>query len=365
MKITEINDLPQLTSLQDSWDSLLVGGNYSVFATWTWMSTWWAHFGSGRKLVLLVAEENGEIVGIAPLMYLVESLFGLRRGKLEFVGTPESDYNCFLFKENSNKEQIFESFLHYLNGLQENWSFANLTDIPETAECLPFLQAASTVKQGTKCSYLPLPESYATFLKQLTSNQRCTINKQRRKVERNFKAEFVDYSSLPLCIEGLKIVMDLHQKRWAAVGVKGAFSDPKIRSFHLDVVPALARKNMLGLYILKLDGKPVSGSYGFRYGPKYYGYLPGFDPDYSAFGVGSVLVPHLIEESIKNGLTELDLMRGDENYKERWNAIPRWNYHAILNRSRFLGNFRNKITENFWFKTKAAKFLINTTLQRN
>ena len=74
IKIREISDYSDFSKMADSWNTLLASSNHSIFATWEWQSIWWKHFGNNRKLKILIAEENNETIGIAPLMHSVESM---------------------------------------------------------------------------------------------------------------------------------------------------------------------------------------------------------------------------------------------------------------------------------------------------
>jgi hypothetical protein len=43
--------------------------------------------GENKRLLILIAEENNRLLGITPLTYSVDSMFGVRQGKIEFIGT--------------------------------------------------------------------------------------------------------------------------------------------------------------------------------------------------------------------------------------------------------------------------------------
>jgi CelD/BcsL family acetyltransferase involved in cellulose biosynthesis len=177
------------------------------------------------------------------------------------------------------------------------------------------------------------------------------------KIKKNFSADLVDYSSPSKCVEGLRFFIELNKKRWSSVGQCGAFPNASVCNFHFDVAQSFSKKGMLSLYLLKFDGKPVSGSYGFRYGSKYYAYLNGFDPEYAKFGVGSVLVPYLVNELVKEDLTEFDFLRGDENYKARWNGIPRLNYQVIVGRNGILSSIQRRMTEEVFREGARARWM--------
>ena len=141
--------------------------------------------------MLLLAEENSKIIGIAPLMYSVHKMFGLRMGKIEFIGTPDSDYNDFILT--SKEEACIKLFINYLNNLPEKWDCIDLTDIPENAKSLPFLnKMAKTLKPLHKCPYAPLPKSYDAFLNALKRKQRKELRRNLRRLKESFKVDFAD-----------------------------------------------------------------------------------------------------------------------------------------------------------------------------
>ena len=78
MNITEVNKFSDFVALEGRWKKVLQQSDHTVFQTWEWLSTWWKYFGNSKRLLILLAEENDEIVGIAPLMYSVYSKFGAR-----------------------------------------------------------------------------------------------------------------------------------------------------------------------------------------------------------------------------------------------------------------------------------------------
>ena len=74
----------------------------------------------------------------------------------------------------------------------------------------------------------------------------------------------------------------------------------------------------LRLLILDLDDRPVAARYEFAYRGRVFDYLPGHHPDLHRYSVGLVLLSHCVETAIERGEQELDLLRGDEQYKFRW-----------------------------------------------
>lgn len=133
MKIIEINDFTDFIRLKPDWGNLLLESEHSVFSTWTWLSTWWKHFGKNRELLLLLAEENQKLVAIAPLMVTTEPFSQLHRKKIEIIGTPDADYNSFILARTSEKEKVLYAFFKYLDSASKKWDILRFTDIPDYA----------------------------------------------------------------------------------------------------------------------------------------------------------------------------------------------------------------------------------------
>jgi CelD/BcsL family acetyltransferase involved in cellulose biosynthesis len=357
MKITEVNKHSDFVALEQTWNDVLWKCDHSIFSTWEWLSAWWKHFGNDKRLLLLLAEDNDKIIGIAPLMYSVHKMFGLRIGKIEFIGTPDSDYNDFIITEKG--EECIKRFIDYLNNLPEKWDCIELTDIPEHAKPLLFLNKISNnVKPVHACPYTSLPESFDVFLKGLSHNRRYDLRRNIGRLERNFKVEFTFYSGSQSAIQGINEFFELHQKRWRSRGFTGIFAEQKIRNFHLDIAKSFSQKGWLGLFSLKLSGNPVAALYGFKYRSKFYYYLSGFDPRYSRYSVGNLLMSFVIGECIQEGFAEFDFLRGAEEYKDRWNTMTRWNYQAILTRRGSLAKVQNWLYREYWRQGNRLKYLL-------
>lgn len=357
MRITEINSYSDFIALKDRWSDVLQRGEHSVFSTWEWLLIWWKNFGKNKKLLLLLAEEDNKILAIAPLMYSVSKMFGLRIGKIGFIGTPESDYSDFILTEKSR--ECLELFLNYLNNIPEKWGYIELTDIPENATCIPALRKISkNLRPVHSCPYVPLSESYETYLSNLSRNFRKDLRNNFRRLEKDFKVDFVDCSEVQSCAEGMNQFFKLHQERWESKGDLGALSNQRTRNFHLDIARSFSKKGWLSLFLVKLSGEPAAASYGFKYESKRYSYLSGLDPRYSKYGIGNVLKAYTIEKCIQEGLTEFDFMRGAEAHKDRWNTMAKWNLEAVIPRRGFIPSFQRLLYRTYWSQRNRLKHLM-------
>jgi CelD/BcsL family acetyltransferase involved in cellulose biosynthesis len=329
LKATEFNEFQ---TLKDRWnDSLSKSLNNDVFSTWEWLSTWWKHFGEGKRLVILLIEDKNKTLAIAPFMYSKHSFlsFGNLK-KISFVGSPESDYTGFILRE--KKRKFLELFFDYLNG-HIDWDYLELKDIPETSASADLLRRIPLEKQYEHwdervcnlCPYVLLPSSMDVFMKELGRSMRRNLRRYLRKLKKEYRVELKKYNEIGSVKEAMETFIRLHQKRWKSKGEPGGFNNPFFRNFHIDVAKCFAEKGWLGLYFLTANDEPISAEYNFEYNEKNYNYLPGWDVEYSQYRVGQLIQMHIIEDCIQKGLKEYDMMRGDEPYKSEWTTLARKN----------------------------------------
>lgn len=283
----------------------------------------------------MVAQEKGEILGIAPLTLSKYSFLHLGKlHKIEFIGSPHSDYNNFILLK---KEK--ECLKLFLNRLMEfsDWDLLELRDIREGSVSVNVLQdvcdsqsSKLKLKVGTLCPYINLPVSMEVFVNCLSRNMRRNLRKRMRKLREKYKVEVKTQCDFGSVKEAMEIFFNLHQKRWRSKGKPGAFASKAFCAFHLDLAGIFDKKGWLALYFLTVDDEPVAAVYSFDYNQKKYGYLTGFDPDFGRYGVGNLLKMYVVEECIRKGFREYDLTRDLEPYKADWATGVRKNFVARM-----------------------------------
>lgn len=306
---------------------------------------------------------------MAPLM--LSKYDFLRVGKLrkiEFIGSPHSDYNNFiLFKKARDCLRLF------LNSLTEfsDWDLLELRDIPEgsaTANVLRLMcnSKASKLKfkADTLCPYVNLPDSLKVLVSRLSRNMRKNLRKRMRRLREKSKVEVKtqrDYGSIR---EAMEIFFKLHQKRWRSKGKLGAFALEAFRAFHLDLAEVFDEKGWLALHFLTVNDEPVAAVYSFDYNRKKYGYLTGFDPNFGRYGVGNLLKLDVVEYCIKKGFREYDLTRDFEPYKADWATGIRKNYVARMVYKGWFTRIYDWSTQNNFSELITGKFGAHLTIER-
>jgi CelD/BcsL family acetyltransferase involved in cellulose biosynthesis len=299
-------------SLISSWTDLrdCLAWN-SVFVLPYWLEAWWREFGTGAEKRLCDIRENGNIIGIAPLM--------VKDGRASFIGSADvCDYMDFVIAP--GKEQAFFTLLldhlrHsdiselYLESLRpDSAAYTNLVDLAKNQGC-----TVSCTLEDVSLD-LDLPAAWEEYLEMLTTKQRREVS---RKLRRLYEAGDIEYST----IEDAQTVpetMDVFLKQLRdSRRDKATFMTARMESFFRSIAETMAGAGLLRFSILKIHALPVASVMCFDYNDKVYLYNSGYDPLHSYLSVGLLSKVLSIKDSIERGRKKFDFLKGAEEYKYR------------------------------------------------
>lgn len=338
LEITELTQDSEFAALKPEWQTLIAAAEDATpFQTWEWCAAWWKHYATHRsrfsgqiRLFILRARGGGKTVGLMPLV--ISRYRGTPLRQLRFMGAPLSDYQGpILLGNEAEREACAAAFLAHLARRAHLFDFCDFADLPMGATL------TRTAAYGLRlldvhhrvCPIIALGNTWDEFYRGLGKNMRQNLGRRRRQVARQFAAEF-DVVGADAVDETMEALFRLHNARWRKRGVPGAFANPRIQDFHRELSRSFLSRGWLRLYRLRLDGVPRAIFYCFRYGPRVYYYLSGFDLEFAKFSIGSVALSHAIESAIGEGVREFDLLRGDESYKFSWNAVERSTRRLVI-----------------------------------
>lgn len=332
LTVKTLTEPAELELLSGIWDSLLqkCGDEKSIYLTHEWITTWWRHFGKGKQLNILLAEKGNQAVGIVPLMKTIYKLGFLRLHALETIGSV--NYNLVWLVPPESREEVMPAFLSYLEEeLAKSKLVLRLTMVPDDSRFLDMLKGrveqiskklAVKVRFKTVAPYIALPSTWEEFYSSLSRNRRWILRKNLELLEKEHSVELQEYTADNLA-DCLNEFIDLHQRRWESVNVKGVFSNPEVKEFYKDIAVKFHERNWLHFSFLNIDGAMASGEFGFIYNGKLYAATAGRDIKYSRYSVGHLHYMFMVKEAIKRGLREIDFLKGSEPYKFYWTKLSR------------------------------------------
>jgi CelD/BcsL family acetyltransferase involved in cellulose biosynthesis len=116
----------------------------------------------------------------------------------------------------------------------------------------------------------------------------------------------------------LDTLFKLHDARWDDRPGGSSMARAEARQLHRDFAAGAHERGWLRLYLLEVDGAAAAAWYGWHVGDRFSYYQAGFEPAWSRYSVGFLLLAETVREAIAEGATEYDLLVGDEAFKARF-----------------------------------------------
>ena len=330
MNIETIERPEEFFALRDSWNALLKSSaSDCVFLTHEWLSLWWKHLAEGRRLSIVVARDDGRLAAILPLAERPAQYARMMPRVLEFIGSGVigSDYlDAFIVP--GREKEVSQAFGRYFKnrGLMLQFSQLRMGSCAVSGLAEALSSNGWTIAQ-TKlnvCPHINLANlTWESFLQQLGPNIRKNVNRYLRIIPKSFEMRVECAKSPDEGSAALEHLMELHRRRWATSGASEAFQTPAVVEFHREFVRLAAERGWLRILLLWLNGRAAAALYALRYGPTFYFYQSGFDPEFSKHSVGVATMGLSIQTAITEGALEYDFLHGDEEYKFHWASATR------------------------------------------
>lgn len=327
-RLEVVRETAGLAALSDEWNELLVQTHSNhIFLTEQWVSTWWAVYGSGNRLHVLVArDENRRLVGIAPLQRIRRlPLAGpLAFDLIQFIGfggDVTAEYLDFIIKPGC-EDDVLKLFV---DSLSEDETIDGLDLRPFAADSrnLELLSRHLNARFGpvetlpdSVCPYVPLPETGDAFMATRSRNYRKKIGEYERKCDRVKGLRLRLSGSKQELRRDMDELIALHRKRWN--GDSRAFQSSQYIDFHIRLSTLGFDLGWVRMFALEQGSRLVAMLYCFSYGGRYYYYQSGRDPEFAKEHVGLVLMHRAIQHAISEHSQIFDFLRGREEYKYRW-----------------------------------------------
>jgi CelD/BcsL family acetyltransferase involved in cellulose biosynthesis len=332
LRVELVGDTAGLEALRPEWQELLKASSVDcLFMSWEWLGTWWKHVSGGRRLHILTVRRGGQLIGIAPwALRPAEPGRLIPFRALEFMGMGDigSDYLDLIARPEDEAGVVKAVGEH----LEKHRMFIEFQRVKHSSQRVATLvsrleQAGWQTQQliTENCAYLDLKgHTWKSYLSTVSRSHRANVNRRLRRLKESFQSvEFQRAEDEAARAVLFREFAHLHAMRWSGDESSTAFTGPDVMAFHEEFSRIAMQKGWLRLYMLRLDGKAVASTYSFRYGDTFYYYQAGYDQAYNSYSVGLSTLAQAIERSIDEGVTEIDFLHGEEEYKALWTRTRR------------------------------------------
>jgi CelD/BcsL family acetyltransferase involved in cellulose biosynthesis len=323
-----------LWALGSQWEALWHDSMTRVpFLKPAWAQIWWRHFGDGFRLRLLSAWEDDRLVGVAPLCQKAHD-----PAPLQWIGGEElCDFQDFVIRRGKERSVLsalwaeLERLVDPAHGVDLHSVSADSPTLAEVDKILYDDWDLELVLEDV-APWVALSCRWEEFLGGLTGKDRHELRRKLRKAQAAWQPVFRVLHDERGWEEGIAAFLRLHR---ISQPQKALFMTAERGAFFREVGRAFLREGGIRLALLEISGEPVAATISFVYGDTWGLYNSGYDPQYSAYSPGIVLVSLTIQRAMEEGLRVYDFLRGGEGYKYRFGARDRDLFHLrILPRGR-------------------------------
>ncbi|MDV2990207.1 MAG: GNAT family N-acetyltransferase [Dehalogenimonas sp.] len=278
------------------------------FVTPGWLNVWWRNFGADDELLLLLAEKDGQAVGLAPLR--------LAGGTVRFIGSADvCDYLDFVVRE-GGEDDFFAALLDNLAaaGVKQLELEALRPDSVTLKHLLPLARQRGLPLELTDTDVtleMDLPADWETYLQSLSSHQRHEIKRKGRRLTEAVDVTFdiKEPDDVPAELAALLRLLRISRKD------KAEFMTLEMEVFFRELAAAMADGGWLRFGHLRLNGDIVAAVMCFDYNNTRYLYNSGYEPEHSGLSVGLLSKVYSIQDAVERRMRVYDYLKGAEIYK--------------------------------------------------
>lgn len=321
-------DAPAPHLLEPQWLQLEAQAEGSFFTSWSWIGCWLQGLGPAMKPMLLRATRDGQVVGLALLVHRRHrrlKVFPASSLTLHATGKLDEDaitieHNGLLTHHVDSERIAAAMYRHLLNGAA-GWDDIGLPGLPARPDLGAPLASDLVLRERTKNFYLvdldAVRRRDGDYVGVLSSNTRNQIRRSIKVYEKLGPLQLTEAKDTRSALDFLAGLKVLHERRWAALGKAGAFSNRTFESFHSRMIDAAFPCGAVQLLRVQAGPHVVGYLYNFVYRGRVHFYQSGFDYDLVPNNGRPGIVTHTLSvcHNAQLGHQFYDFMAGDTQYK--------------------------------------------------
>ncbi len=321
--VRRIQTVEDFESLSSAWAELQArSGQTSPFLSHDWFSCCWGAVAPERSPEILVVEDGGGPVGIAPLMRWRDRRHGLPVRCLGFLECPDTPFADILVSGEAGP--VVRALLDHLNA-SSDWDVVHFQKLPvasptmkalETAlaGCLPWRRAGTV-----QSPYLAIDGTWDAFYGAKSQRFKKTCRNIQNRLERAGRLSIEEHRAIDPGGAVFADLIDLTRRSWKADRGLAIATMPKMHAFFAGLSRRASARQWLSLWFLRVDGRAVAMEYQLRADGKVHALRADYDVAYREVSPGSAL-NFAIARSLfeRGGVHEYDMGPGLNDYKLRW-----------------------------------------------
>ena len=281
-----------------------------------------------KEIRLLTVRSGGKLRAVLPLVKRKGNLHGVPVRSLKAVYNLNTQrFDLIHGADESERKEIIKAVWKEIKG-QPKWQILEMRLVKNDSWLNDLLAVAESenyrtgIWQMDSAPFVALPQGedkeklINEYFSGLKKHFRQDLKRRLNRLKEQGTVEFVvtrGYQS-----ELMQKYFELEARSWKGRGGTAVACDPKVVKLHDDFARAVAAKNALFIYELKLDGKTIGMSVNIMFDRKTIFWKTSYDEEYKRFSPGNLLIKEFLADAIRNDSSELDMLSPATDYKKVW-----------------------------------------------
>lgn len=328
----------------NAWDALS-GGN--PMRQSIWLRTWWEAFspalGDDSELFLITArQDDGTLAAVLPL-YRHRHQNRVTLAALG-QGIACTDHISLLLAADQDAFSIAQQIGNWLTAAAKSptdyWDVLDIDGMVEGDAAIEGLAAGlqdgrAVVQAVSKMNLWFKPtrtDTWEEYLSRLSKTNRKKTRRRSTRVDDDPSLAWQVATTTDEVLQNVEALIEIHQARWQAIGEPGSFATDEMRRFIKTVAQRLHDNHQLRLPVVTRDGQIVALEFQILGDDEVlYCYSSAMNPEHQDIEPGHIICSSTLRYAYSQGMAGMDMMRGDEPYKERLQGHPQRvvNLHAV------------------------------------
>jgi len=325
LQVSTVTSAEAFAALEERWNATArLAAPSSVFHRHEWYAAAWAWRRLDSGLSLMVAEQEGRIAGILP-MIRPGGPRGSGRG-LELLTVPDTQFSD-LIAAPSDGDAVAEAFAQELVRLGD-WDTLRLDYLPANGTAVTCLVPALSrrgLRVGERARggnpYIALEGSWDAYYNGRSRSLKKAVNLAANRLHKAGEVR-IEWLTSQGCDaarfeQGLDVVIDISRRSWKR-DTGNSLDQPGPQAFVRALSHAAYRRGWASIWLVVVDGEPMAMEYELIHDGDVHALRADFDAGCTDISPGSHLFRHLLERMFGRGWHRYYLGPGDNPYKLRW-----------------------------------------------
>ncbi|MHB8878265.1 MAG: GNAT family N-acetyltransferase [Myxococcaceae bacterium] len=319
LEIEEIQEAGKLGAYRQQWRELIERSPTSdIFQTWEWLYSWLECFWAGRPIRFLFIRDQGQLVGLAPLLDDAAGTLGCRNS----LALP---LNAHVRRQDlvqaADPRELLEAVIGHLSRSDGRFRLvlqraraSSPTGAALEGVARPFGMNAARV-ETLPSPIIRIDSDWPTFLASRSSHTRSELKRKARRLERDHAPAWSIVSSPEECERGMDDVLHIEERSWKENAGTSFGTVDGLDRFYRSVARRFAEAGWLKIYLLHLDSKPVAHVFGAEFKQEYFALKTSYDAAYRDLSPGVVIIQNALRDAFARKLRAFDLLGEDARWK--------------------------------------------------